>query len=196
MSRICSQMSWSPRPLSSSLGGRFLGGSSAAGLLLHHPLIVPNRCVMRHLRVRVGDGLGDLAPIGCKAESCGFGQVLYVCYVLPLCPSRRLLGDVDAERKEITAPRHLIVSFREEPCIDLHLLSHPLSHSFAVLQCQVRRLIGKGAAPMVQLVIPEAPAVVTDTITMTNKLHIADIVLLLQACIPSTTSQHPLSAPC
>jgi hypothetical protein len=116
MSRICSQMSWSPRPLSSSLGGRFLGGSGAAGLLLHHPLIVPNRCVMRHLRVRIGDGLGDLAPIGRKAESCGFGQVLYVCYCPePPCPSRRLLGDVDAERKEITAPRHLIVSFREEP---------------------------------------------------------------------------------
>jgi hypothetical protein len=157
MSRICSQMSWSPRPLSSSLGGRFLGGSGAAGLLLHHPLIVPNRCVMRHLRVRIGDGLGDLAPIGRKAESCGFGQVLYVCYCPePPCPSRRLLGDVDAERKEITAPRHLIVSFREEPCIDLYLLSHPLSHSSAVLQCQFRRLFGKVAASMVQFAIPEA----------------------------------------
>ena len=144
MSRICSKMSWSPRPLGSSLGGRFLGDSGAAGLLLHHPLIVPNRCVMRHLRVRIGDGLGDLNPIGCKAESCGFGQVLYVCY----CPfaqvERRLLGD--AERKKITATRHLIVSFREEPCIDLYLLSHPPAHSAAVIRYQFRRLFGKGAA--------------------------------------------------
>lgn len=84
MSRICSKMSWSPRPLSSSLGGRFLGGSGAAGLLLHHPLLVPNHCVMRHLRVRVGDGLGDLDPIGCKAESCGFGRCcMFVVAPLP-----------------------------------------------------------------------------------------------------------------
>ena len=58
MSRMCSKTSWSPRPLSSSLGGRFLGGSGAAGLLLHHPLIKANRCVMRHFRIRVEDGLG------------------------------------------------------------------------------------------------------------------------------------------
>lgn len=58
MSRICSKMSWSPRPLSSSLGGRFLGDSVAAGLLLHHPLIVPNRCVMRHFMFVLADGLG------------------------------------------------------------------------------------------------------------------------------------------
>ena len=140
MSRICSTMSWSPRPLSSSLGGRFLGGSGAAGLLLHHPLIVPNFCVMRRLRVRVGDGLGDLVPIGCKAESCGFGRrCMFV--VAPFAQVEDFLGD--AERKEITAPRHLIVSFREEPWIDSDLLSHSLSLSATALQCRIPRRLEK-----------------------------------------------------
>jgi hypothetical protein len=48
----------------------------------------------------------------------------------------------------------------------------------------------------VQFAIPEAVTAVTDTDTMTNKLNIADFILLLQACIPFTTPLHPLVAPC
>ena len=49
---------------------------------------------------------------------------------------------------------------------------------------------------MLQIAIPEAVAIVTDTTMMTNKLHIADIVLLLQACMHSTTPLHLRAAPC
>ena len=61
LSRVRWKMSWSPRPLRSSLGGRFLGGSGAAGaagLLLHHFIVMPIRGVVRYLRVCVRDGLG------------------------------------------------------------------------------------------------------------------------------------------
>jgi hypothetical protein len=177
MSRICSTMSWSPRPLSSSLGGRFLGGSGAAGLLLHHPLIVPNRCVMRHLRVRVGDGLGDLAPIGCKAESCGFGRCSMFC-CRPLCPSRRLLGD--AERKEITAPRHLIVSFREEMRIDLYYCPIRLLTQLSYYNVSSQDSLDISSASDTGS-IPEAVTTTTETDTMTNKLNIVDAILLPQA---------------
>ena len=53
-----------------------------------------------------------------------------------------------------------------------------------------------GAAPMIQIAILEAVGVVTDNTMMTNKLHSADIVLLLQACIHSTTPLHLRAAPC
>jgi hypothetical protein len=49
---------------------------------------------------------------------------------------------------------------------------------------------------MIQVAIPEAVTAVTDTDTMTNKLNIADVVLLLQTCLPFTTPLHPLAAPC
>jgi hypothetical protein len=61
--------------------------------------------------------------------------------VAPFAQVEDFLGD--AERKEITAPRHLIVSFREEPWIDSDLLSQSLSLSATALQCRIPRRLEK-----------------------------------------------------
>ena len=49
---------------------------------------------------------------------------------------------------------------------------------------------------MIQITISEAVTMVTENTMMTNKLHIADIVFLLHACIHSTTPLHLRAAPC
>jgi hypothetical protein len=82
-------MSWSPRPLRSSLGGRFLGRSGAAGLFLHQILIMPIRCVTRRMRVWRQRRSGDLHPIGCKAESCGVAGAMFVLSAVGMPMPRR-----------------------------------------------------------------------------------------------------------
>jgi len=108
LSRVRSKMSWSPRPLRSSLGGPFLGRLGCCGCCR---FITPSFC-------RYADSWchasfvcscwrrsGDLDPIGCKAESCSLGRCcMFVVIVVPLPKSKTFLA-TPRERKS----RHRVI---------------------------------------------------------------------------------------
>lgn len=133
---------------------------------------------------------GDLDPMRCKAESCGFGRCcMFVVAPLPKSKTpwrRREKGNHGTASSDL----FLLGRRRASICV---LRSCPPARSATTMM--VPRASREYSSTNVTGCKSRSRRA-TDTTAMTNKLHIADIVLLLQACIPSTTPLHPRATPC